>query len=141
MDTHLEHLRNQEECLIVRASIEGPILQENFSFFFLLVAAWVKSRAERPSVRLQENFSRRVVDMHPTHACTIFETTNYRRGTKQSSHVKGAHDDTQLLGSCESQCCTGIGFFKLSYILGPTPSIEGSLKGYLKPPLKPPLKV
>ena len=27
--------------------------------------------------------SRRVVDMHPTYACTIFETTNYRSGTKQ----------------------------------------------------------
>ena len=25
---------------------------------------------------------------------------------------RGAHDDTQLLGSCKCHCCTGIGFFK-----------------------------
>ena len=56
-------------------------------------------RPARKTRRTEENFSRRVVDMHPTHACTIFETTNYRSGTKQPPHVKGTHDDTQLLGS------------------------------------------
>ena len=39
---------------------------------------------------------------------------NYCSGTKQPSHVEGAHDDAQLLGSCKCHCCTGIGFFKLS---------------------------
>ena len=43
--------------------------------------------------------TRRVADMQPTHACTIFETTNYRSGTKQPPHVKG---------SCKCHCCTGL---------------------------------
>ena len=51
--------------------------------------------------------------MHTTNACAIFETPDYRGSSKQLSHVQGAHDDTQLLDSCQSYCCPSIGFLQL----------------------------
>ena len=48
-----------KECTVIRACIQGPVLQEYFS--------------------------RGVVDMHTTNAYTTFETTDHRSGSKQLS--------------------------------------------------------
>ena len=52
--------------------------------------------------------------MHPTNTRTIFETADHCSSARQTSHVEGAHNDAQLLGSCECYCRAGIGFFELS---------------------------
>ena len=68
---------------------------------------WRNASSSGPSLR-EPSFRK-------TSAAWLLTCTPHTPGsTRQPSHVEGAHDDAQLLGSCECCRCGGIGFFELS---------------------------
>ena len=79
------------------------------------VPVQMQCRATNPLARRIERWSPNTcVCRPPRKTRSTEETANYCSGTRQPSHIEGAHDDAQLLGSCKCHCCTGIGFFELS---------------------------